>query len=444
MSLRESNFLEAITASPDDDTPRLVYADWLEELGDPRSELIRVQCRLAATPLHSAGRWELEQREEALLTTNLPRWTKLLPRFPRVPWGIEPRYGLPRECFARGLMEHVTFPGIRQYAQSFDDIWKVTPARQVRLNKWSNKAIPAFFESEGFNRIDGLWLTMDSVDVPLQQVLTIFARPELARLRKLRIFDRMLNQDGVAALLAAPLDNLRELQIDQTAAGAEQCARLAAWDRLAQVTRLQFRGNECGYEGVAALAASPHVTGIEHLDLSSNFFGDDAIEALAASKKLTSLATLDLSSNSFGQPGMRSLAASPVLKGVRRLNLSFCETAAYSLAELAASEHLTSLQHLTLNRIHDVNDAALQALAAAPALGALRRLDIDSGNYNEAGLMAVVESQHLPQLEFLTLSETCEVSDAALQKIRERFPHMRRRDKRTVVPYYTSNAKHLA
>jgi uncharacterized protein (TIGR02996 family) len=30
--------LQAVLASPDDDTPRLVYADWLEERGDPRGE----------------------------------------------------------------------------------------------------------------------------------------------------------------------------------------------------------------------------------------------------------------------------------------------------------------------------------------------------------------------------------------------------------------------
>lgn len=47
----EDGFLHAIMETPDDDVPRLVYADWLEEHGDPRAELIRVQCaeaRLAA------------------------------------------------------------------------------------------------------------------------------------------------------------------------------------------------------------------------------------------------------------------------------------------------------------------------------------------------------------------------------------------------------------
>lgn len=41
-------FLAAIKAAPDDDLPRLVAADWLEEHGETdRAEFIRVQCELA-------------------------------------------------------------------------------------------------------------------------------------------------------------------------------------------------------------------------------------------------------------------------------------------------------------------------------------------------------------------------------------------------------------
>ena len=41
-------FLQAIIDVPEDDLPRLVYADWLEEHGQAeRAELIRVQVQLA-------------------------------------------------------------------------------------------------------------------------------------------------------------------------------------------------------------------------------------------------------------------------------------------------------------------------------------------------------------------------------------------------------------
>jgi uncharacterized protein (TIGR02996 family) len=41
MELNHRHFLERIQANPDDDLPRLIYADWLEDQGDPRAELLR-------------------------------------------------------------------------------------------------------------------------------------------------------------------------------------------------------------------------------------------------------------------------------------------------------------------------------------------------------------------------------------------------------------------
>src|SRR4051812_49324247 len=37
----ESAFLAAMAAAPDDQAPRLVFADWLEERGDPRGAWLR-------------------------------------------------------------------------------------------------------------------------------------------------------------------------------------------------------------------------------------------------------------------------------------------------------------------------------------------------------------------------------------------------------------------
>jgi uncharacterized protein (TIGR02996 family) len=42
----ESAFLRAVHAAPGDSAPRLVYADWLDERGDPRGPVIRLDERL--------------------------------------------------------------------------------------------------------------------------------------------------------------------------------------------------------------------------------------------------------------------------------------------------------------------------------------------------------------------------------------------------------------
>ncbi|HJZ93342.1 MAG TPA: TIGR02996 domain-containing protein [Gemmataceae bacterium] len=68
--------LRAICETPDDDAPRLVYADWLEEHGDAdRAEFIRMHVQLARDP-YAPG---LEQRCEELFRQHWPRWVAELP-----------------------------------------------------------------------------------------------------------------------------------------------------------------------------------------------------------------------------------------------------------------------------------------------------------------------------------------------------------------------------
>lgn len=86
--------LAAILASPDDDAPRLAYADLLQQRGDPRGELIVVQCALAAES-DPARRETLAARAEAILATHRETWTR----------AHDPR-GIYR--FARGFIHDVT------------------------------------------------------------------------------------------------------------------------------------------------------------------------------------------------------------------------------------------------------------------------------------------------------------------------------------------------
>src|SRR4051812_7418936 len=66
----------AICEQPWEDTPRLMYADWLDENGDSRrAEFIRVQIALAKEPDESR-RNELVTRAEQLHTTSHGRWTR--------------------------------------------------------------------------------------------------------------------------------------------------------------------------------------------------------------------------------------------------------------------------------------------------------------------------------------------------------------------------------
>lgn len=98
--------LKAVAASPDDDLPRLVAADWLDEHGEPeRAEFIRVQVERA-----KSDRPELELREKALLNNPLlgPMWAvEACPNIAALDFGTSVRSvgvsGAERVTFRRGF-----------------------------------------------------------------------------------------------------------------------------------------------------------------------------------------------------------------------------------------------------------------------------------------------------------------------------------------------------
>jgi uncharacterized protein (TIGR02996 family) len=70
----EAAFLAAIRAAPADLAPRLVYADWLDERGDPRGELIRIEEQMRALPAFADRFWELKPRRNELRQRADPDW----------------------------------------------------------------------------------------------------------------------------------------------------------------------------------------------------------------------------------------------------------------------------------------------------------------------------------------------------------------------------------
>jgi uncharacterized protein (TIGR02996 family) len=63
---QEAAFLKALLDEPGDAGLRLVFADWLEERGDPRGELLRLTHALTRDT-DPPGRWKREERLRALL-----------------------------------------------------------------------------------------------------------------------------------------------------------------------------------------------------------------------------------------------------------------------------------------------------------------------------------------------------------------------------------------
>src|SRR5438874_10019999 len=62
----EEDLLRAILDDINDAPRRLVFADWLEERGDPRAEWVRIDCELARLGLKDDRRPALEARQRQL------------------------------------------------------------------------------------------------------------------------------------------------------------------------------------------------------------------------------------------------------------------------------------------------------------------------------------------------------------------------------------------
>src|SRR3954451_24109254 len=111
----EKALLGEILDRPDDDLPRLVYADWLDEHGDTdRADFIRTQVQLARMDPDDPRRAAWEGRARQLWGQHHGEWL--------APFG----------AFRRGFAEHVrdSIPG---YLARADRWARVAPVQRVDL-----------------------------------------------------------------------------------------------------------------------------------------------------------------------------------------------------------------------------------------------------------------------------------------------------------------------
>ena len=99
----EAAFLAAILADPDDDAPRLVFADWLDERGDCRGEWLRLTVRrdelvrgaaAGATIAARALAWATVRGEVRRITRRLQQ---LAARVPEA-WALRLHRGFIENC----------------------------------------------------------------------------------------------------------------------------------------------------------------------------------------------------------------------------------------------------------------------------------------------------------------------------------------------------------
>lgn len=361
----EDAFLRAIIEEPDDDVPRLVFADFLEERGNPRGTFIRAQCQRARLAPHDPQWKDLLAQEAALMNVE---WSK---PFARMVDELE---------YRRGFVEHVAMAGA-DFVKHADRLFRQTPVRSLRLSR------------------------LDS------RLLQIASSPHLAKVRSLdlnhnsdAVGSRALRQLGQSPFVAA-LESLHLWGCQMGPAGAEALASGRHWTRLASV---DLTGNAIGEPGAACLSASASLAGLREVNLANNALQTTGAAALAAAANFRPT-HLNLATNSIGNDGVIAIANSPSMTCLRWLILQSNTISNRAVEAIANSPYLSQLEHLNLES-NRINDRGIQALAEATTLPALVYLNVANNEFGPVAAKALASSPHFPNMRQLVLGQHSGVS----------------------------------
>jgi uncharacterized protein (TIGR02996 family) len=346
--------LQAVLDAPDDDLPRLVFADWLDDHDESdRADFIRAQIELSRTP-EDSPRFEQLRRQTNTQprTMRQDRWLKEVPGWARH-----------RAEFRRGFVEHVVCTAAsfaRRGARLFDN----APVRSVTLTAFSNQ-VGLVATVPYTSRLRALTLNAERYEERLTpaEIQQLAASPHVANLEMLNLVGNWLGGPETERLTASTgFPSLHTLELGHNYLGHNGVEQLLAWPELKHVRKLALNANALGSmeqrPGVL-FVRSPNFQSLEVLNLRANFLHPEDFVSLAKTPAFTRLVVLDLSGCHFD-----------------RLDDAGC-------AALAASPYLTSLQHLSL-RENAITANGVRALLASTSLPARCRIDLRSCQLDDA------------------------------------------------------------
>lgn len=305
-----SGFLHAIKEDPQDPTPRLIFADWLEEQGDPRGEWLRLQAEKSLGNSQS----EKDTAREAELTRTFKKWLS-----PRPPWITELklegmlisiRIGVGRSLKRRltSLSKLEWWPWVSSLNISQSNL---AEGEVVRLAEWQD--------------LQGLTL-LDLANCQLKEpdMASLAESPYVRNLRSLLLWhNHHPGAKGAHRIFtSAYLSKLRLLNLGGSEMGHSGIQVLANESTLENLALVYLWRNKVDDECAELIAGSPRLSKLTSLGLTSNEIGDRGAIALAKSQTLQSLTWLHLQSNKIGKAGATALAESPYLQHITTLNLT--------------------------------------------------------------------------------------------------------------------------
>jgi uncharacterized protein (TIGR02996 family) len=399
MSVTEQALLQAILADPDDDLPRLVYADYLEERGDPRAEFIRLQCQLAALQAYDAHRYSLESRIQALVAQHAPEWER-----PFLDLGAE-------QCeFRRGFVESVTISATA-FLQYSSDLFALAPVRRVHLVEATDHLFP-LFQCAALASVSCLDLTEN--EIPDFGAQALAGSPFLRTLSSLVLCSTKLSDPGIRAILSSECLPALEM-LDLSACPLREWDLPTLFDnaRLHCFRRLVLE--EC-FPDLRSFFRSPGFPLLTSLDLSSNNLTN--LVPLCSCARLENLHTLVLNYNYIEDSQISLLSHSECFRHVHHLDLGSNCIEAPGVRNLL-SPHADQFITLDLS-FNLLGDAAADLLATGPVLSSLRGLELQHTQLSSSGASALATCRTLPCLTLLNLRSN-KINETVAEALRRRF-----------------------
>ncbi len=418
--ISEDELLGAIAADPDNDAPRLVYADWLATHGQgERAELIRLQCQMARLPQSDRRVRQLRQRSRQLLHRHQTEWL-----------GVPASgTGELEVTWRRGFAEHVVLSrrsgrSSRRGLSQEDALQRLSRWPLVRSLDLSRMSVPALAALAQLGQLEELILHR----VP-QAALPLSPLSQLSQLRRLIIRDTKLSPDDLQTL--ASLKRLQHLELPSVRIGDRGLEILAdlpslevlnihrgaittsglryflknfhqlreldlSWSLLdgqhlgflgglPRLCRLSLKGNLLSTAEELGL-----LTQLEELNLRATGVAFGALGSMGALRGLARLQTLNLGFNPLDDDQLRFLFP---LRSLRRLDLDRTRITGVGLRHLSELSRLRTL-------VLDDNQLGHGVLASSlPALRSLRQLSLQGTSVAGAGLRGLTRLQALRRLD---------------------------------------------
>jgi uncharacterized protein (TIGR02996 family) len=252
--------LAEIYANPEDDAPRIVYADLLTEQGDPRGELITLQLARAAS-----GDDQPSEREQELLKKHGKAWLGRLA--PVISWGKGYAYSQFRRGFL-AVADIILSVNKKLYPLLGEPAW----ATVEQLHGYSDHILVMYAPLRALKSLDGLTASTLAMAASLGQVL-----PAL-RVLDLGHSEEELPVDQVRAL-APNLTTLKSWVREFTPAHLERLARygtrelvLQAWYYEAPALTARRTAHDLAVAECIGMAAP---SGVERVTIRPPFSRND-------------------------------------------------------------------------------------------------------------------------------------------------------------------------